>query len=495
MARKIRLRYTGLITFSSRVFSIFTGLIFVTTVTRNVPIYDFGIWQYISQLISYFLFPLCIINYWSTRYIARNMKVGKTSLLLTGLFSMISFIFFLIISPYIAKSVNTDINFFILGSLILIFLSLINNLDSIAYGYKPHVPSYGFIIFEIIKVVLGLITVFYMRTGLYGALISLLIAYIAQSIFLLIVLKDEIYGKFDLGIAKKWFKMGWIPFYNGFSGFLTSLDILIVTLLTSSSEPIAFWKAATTITIVISYSNSLALALYPKLLSGGSRKDIENSFKLVLMFSIPLTIGAIILAEPLLRILKSEYALAATILRICSISCFIGSLRSIIDSIIIGTESIEISEDITFKKLLKSRLFLLPSLTYISSIFYLPLTYFITIYFLKNNSQQSFINIPLYINLVGLIINIAIFLYTFNLSKKIISYNFPIRNILKYIFSVIIMSLIIMLFYPKSFRETIFLVGFGAIIYFLILFIIDKETRQLFENSLRILKLENLTKL
>ncbi|MEM3063185.1 MAG: hypothetical protein QW303_06560, partial [Nitrososphaerota archaeon] len=205
MARKIRLRYTGLIAFSSRIFSIFTGLIFITTVTRNVPVYDFGIWQYISQLISYFLFPLCIISYWSTRYIARNIKVGKTSLLLTSLFSMVTFIIFLIISPYVAKGVNADIAFFILGSLILVFLSLINGLESIAYGYKPHVPSYGFIIFEIIKVILGIITVFYMRAGLYGALTSLLIAYVAQSIFLLIVLKDEIHGNFNLEITKKWF--------------------------------------------------------------------------------------------------------------------------------------------------------------------------------------------------------------------------------------------------------------------------------------------------
>ncbi|MEM1574679.1 MAG: hypothetical protein QXF09_00190 [Nitrososphaerota archaeon] len=495
MARKIRLRYTGLIAFSSRIFSIFTGLIFITTVTRNVPVYDFGIWQYISQLISYFLFPLCIISYWSTRYIARNIKVGKTSLLLTSLFSMIAFIFFLIISPYVAKGVNADIAFFILGSLILVFLSLINGLESIAHGYKPHVPSYGFIIFEIIKVILGIITVFYMRTGLYGALTSLLIAYVAQSIFLLIVLKDEIHGNFNLEITKKWFKMGWVPFYNNFSGFLTSLDILIVTLLTSSSEPIAFWKAATTVAIVIGYSNSLALALYPKLLSGGSGKDIENSFKLVLMFSIPLTIGAIILAEPLLRILRSEYVLAANILRICSISFLIGSLRSIIDSVIVGTESIDINENITFKKLLRSKLFLLPSLTYISNIFYLPLTYFITNYLLRDNSQQSFINIPLYINVVGLIINIAIFIYTFNLSKKIISYNFPIKNVLRYIFSVIIMSLIIILFYPKTFRETILLVGFGAMIYFSILLLIDEETRQLLKNSLKMLRMENLTKL
>lgn len=495
MARKIRLRYTGLIAFSSKIFSIFTGLIFITIVTRNVSIYDFGIWQYISQLISYFLFPLCIIRYWSTRYIARNLKVGKTSLLLTIFSSLILFISFLIISPCAAKSVNADIIFFLLGSLILIFLILIGNFESIAYGYKPHIPSYGFIIFEIIKVILGLITVFYMRTGLYGALLSLLIAYIAQSIFLFIALKDELHGNFDMEIAKKWFKMGWIPFYNDFSSFLLSLDILIVTLLTSSSEPIAFWKAAGTITMIIGFSSSLASALYPKLLSGGSGKDIENSFKLVLMFSIPLTFGAIILAEPLLKILKSEYILAVPILIVSSINVFIGTLRSIVNSIIIGTESIDIYENVTLKKLLKSRLFLLPSLTYISSIFYLPIIYFITIYFLKNNLQQSSINIPLYINLAGLIINVIIFSYIFILSKKTISYNFPIKNTLKYVFSAMIMSLVIILFYPKTFRGTIFLVGLGAIIYFSLLFLMDKEIKELIKNSLKVLRIENLTKL
>lgn len=119
MARTIRLRYTGLVAFTSQVFSVFTGLAFLTMLTRNVTIEHYGVWAYIMLIISYITFPNCLINYWATRYTARGLKVAKTSLATILTFSLLGFAISILISPYLAKTVNVDPAYFIVGSFLV----------------------------------------------------------------------------------------------------------------------------------------------------------------------------------------------------------------------------------------------------------------------------------------------------------------------------------------------------------------------------------------
>lgn len=491
MARRIRLRYTGLIAFTSQVLSVFTGLAFLTFLTRNVArLEDFGVWGYIMLIVSYITFPNCLVTYWTTRYTARGLKVAKTSLAANLTLAILGFAVSILISPYLAKTVNADPAYFMIGSLLVPAMYLVSSLQSIAHGSIPHIVGYGFATFEITKVVLGFITIVYMKTGLYGALISVTIAHLIEAIFLLASLRDHVTeGNIDLDTTKKWLKMSWVPIYSNLAPILLGAGPFIVTLLTFSAQPISFWNAALTITAIVGYSTQLAFALYPKLLSGGNVRDVETSLELVLMFAIPSAIGALLLAEPLLRIFRYQFIEAATILRVNTLTIFLTCIMGIPDSVIIGTEKVD-TEETSFKKLLKSRLFFLPTLSYIQALVYLPAISIASAIIINLSLEPVYLNVPLACTLLGLFSLIPIFIYKYKLAKKNIPFQFPIKSLAKYGLASIALASVIILFHPKTVLQTITSVFLSAFTYFLVLFIIDKNTRQLINSIMSTFKLK-----
>ena len=154
MARKrIRLRYTGLVAYATRVISIFTGLIFIITVTRNVPTDEFGVWQYISLLTSYIVFPLRGINYWATRDLARDVqRSARTCILLNMAIAFMGMTLFLAVSGTGAAFLHTDISYFVISSMTVLVIAAIRGLEAVAYGSKPQAIAYSFLGFEVSKV-------------------------------------------------------------------------------------------------------------------------------------------------------------------------------------------------------------------------------------------------------------------------------------------------------------------------------------------------------
>jgi hypothetical protein len=397
--------------------------------------------------------------------------------------SLLGLAIFLLISPYLAKKVNTDPVYFMVASSIIPFMYLSFSLQAIAGGCAPQNIGYGYIASESTRVILGFITIVHMKAGLYGAFISVAIAQLVWAIFLLVSLRGHVtQGNIDLGIARKWSKMAWIPIYSGLAGTLLSADAFIVTLLTSSTKSISFWNAASAIVAVVGYSTQLSFALYPKLLSGGDARDVETSFKLVLMFAVPSAIGAFILAEPLLGVLGYKFVGAAIILRASILPVFLGCLMGILGSVIIGTEKVDIEEDVSFKKLLKSRLFLLPILSYAQALIYLPALCVASVVIINLSLEPIYINVPLACTLIGLFAVIPIFIYEYRWAKRVLPFKFPVKSLAKYGLASIALGGVIMLFYPKGAVETIASVFLGGLTYFLVLFIIDRDARQLMKS-------------
>jgi len=497
LARRIRLRYTGLVVFASRIFSVFTGLAFLFFLTRNVtldndPLKAFGVWALVMVVVSYLIFPHYITNYWVTRDVARGFKVAKTSLVMSLAFSLLGFAISLIISPYIAKMVNADPAYFMVGSLILLAWYLVLNLEAIASGCTPHIIGYGSVTYEITRVILALILIVYLKTGLYGAFISIIIAFLAQAAFLLMSLRGHVTeGTIDLNSAKKWLKMFWVPLYTSLAPFLLSLDAFIVTLFAFSSLPLSLWRAALTFTTIVGYSTDLAFALYPKLLSGGSEQDVETSFKLVLMFVIPSATGALILAESLLQIFKREFVEAAIILRVNVLAVVLTCVLGILNSVIIGTEKVDIKEDASFKKLLKSRLFLLPTLSYVRALMYLPAICVISAFIVNLSLEPVYLNLPLACSWIGLFSLIPVFAYEYMLAKKILPFHFPVKSLAKYSLASVVLAGVTFLFHSRITVQTIASIFLGAFAYFSVLFIIDRDTRQLITSIISTFKLRN----
>ena len=99
--RNIKLRYAGMVNFISNLISVFTGLMFVTMVSRRLTDSEFGLWSFLGVFLQYFIIPSSITNYWLTRYAGRGYRVGKTGLILNSGMMLISFVLFSFLSPMV----------------------------------------------------------------------------------------------------------------------------------------------------------------------------------------------------------------------------------------------------------------------------------------------------------------------------------------------------------------------------------------------------------
>ncbi|MGQ9468382.1 MAG: hypothetical protein ACUVTD_00910 [Nitrososphaerales archaeon] len=491
----IRLRYAGLMAYGTRIISIFTGLMFSIIVTRRLTEADFGIWALIGLVASYVLFPASISNYWITRYIARGVKVAKTGLIMNLTIAPIATIAYILASMPIAQRTQSPLAYFLIAGIQVILYYAISTLESIAQGMKPEVQSYGFFIFEVAKVALAIWLVMRSRLGVVGAILAITFAQIAQLFLLAFMIKGSMIGNFDKELAKRWLKVFWLPIFGSLSRILYSFDGLIVPALTGSPIPLTYFKVPDIISNVITYSGFLAIALYPKLLEGGGKKDIETSMRFVLMFGIPMSVGAFVLARPLLYLLNPTYSDLLWILRVMIPASLIFALSGIFNTVLVGTEKVELNVNSKFKNFMKSNLFIVPLITYISSALYI-LGLIILVY-ISNIWGFDYISIALFWAILSLTVTLSSTMYRWFLAKRVMDFKFPFINLLKYLFCSGIMAILLQLLkfnltYIPTFSIYIIsvftLVGLGAFVYFITLSAIDGEFRHIALAALNILK-------
>jgi len=487
---EIRLRYAGLIIFLSRIFSIVTGLVFVVLVTRRLSPTDFGLWQTISDYLVFFVFPSQVISPWVTRYVARGFNVSKTGILVNAGLSLIFFFSGSFLAPYAAASSQTSVFYYFLGCFSIPLEYAISSLEATASATKPEVQSYGFVAFELSKVGIGALAVAFLRLELFGVMMTMLFARLLQVIFLLFLLRRKIGGGFNRSMARKWFSLAWITIYGSTPSLLYSLNTFIWLILTGSTLPKAYMQAPMTIYTIISYSFLLSSALYPKILRGGGGRDVESALKLVLLFAVPLAVGAFVLANPLLRILREEYSVTENILRVLAVGGIFASVSGVFSTIISGTERVELKEDATFKDYVKSRIFLLPTLDNVALSIYVSSVFLLTYYSVLN--RISYVTLIFYCALSSFIIGTPFVLYRWSIARKVMKFDFPWANLARYFIAAGVMTIFLLLFYPYgAYSEKIWyvlsnllpVIGAGALIYFSIAYIIDRDARALINST------------
>lgn len=492
---RIRLRYTGLIAFSTRILSLFTGLIFTVTVTRRLPYEDFGLYGILFAYLNYFIFPVRAVMFWITRYTARGFNVAKTGIFVNTGLSFLSLFAYLLLAPHLAASVGADISYFLLWGSQVLLISVIASLEAVAYGTEPQIQSYGFIIAELVRVVFGVFIVALLRFGLSGVITAIIFSQLFQLLFLLYLLRDRIKGSLNLDMAKKWFKLFWIPIYGLVGDTILSLDVIIISAVTGSTLPMAYMKAPMTVVNIITYSSFLAYALYPKMLGGGDSRDVETVLKMTLLFAVPLMVGGFILARPLLAVLNIGYAVTENILRVGAIAALPSLVSNVFGAVIGGTERVELREDATFRDYVKSKIFLLPTLSYIKASFFLPFVFLLTQYSVSEG--LSYVSLIFYYVLVGTLLHTPFMIYTWLLAKRVMNFKFPWASLARYLIAASVMAIYLTLFYPsEAYSERIWYVvsgllpvtAAGALIYLSLAYIIDKDAKSLVNSTFTYLK-------
>ena len=486
----IRVGYSGLIAFVVGLVSLFTGLIFILMITRRLTPEEFGLWALIGNIVSYFLISELIFSYWSTRQIARNENIGRTAVLSSGLFSLMSIPLYIIYISVISEHSNSDFQIMMLGVLLLSVYFISQTLRGVNLGHKPHTTSYSLLIFEIIKIPVALALVVFLELGVEGAILAILFAYIFKIIVQLYFAKSKLRNKFDLQTLKRWFKMAWIPLYGALPRYILSLDVVLYSVIVGSVIGIAFYQAGMSIAGIVTQSGLITQALYPKLLAEKNYRKITENLTRTMYFLIPLLAIAILFSKPGLFALNPAYVGGSLIVIFLSLKMFVLVLRTIAQSVLLGIEQVDVENNPKFSSLAKSKLFIVPTIVSIFNAAYI-ITLIILLFVLSSSDFDELELVTTW-TVIGFVLEIPMTVILWIYAKKHTDFSFPFSNTIKYAAATIAFSFVFYLtsdviinyeisiydFLPSLILQLIICVG----IYLGITYIIDNKTRNLFKD-------------
>jgi len=485
MSDNIRLRYPGFVLFLSRLMSVGTGLIFSLIVVRNVSIEEFGIYGNMGDMISYFTFLSTIIPFWAMRFVARrHAGSSKTGLMANLILSIISAVLYLLLLPLIMKGLNIPRGYTLVYGLLSLQIIEVYAYSAFTYilrAKRPQVVGYGFLIFEACKVILVLIFIPILHMGLLGAVLSIILARLLEFTLYLRVMANDLREMVIWGYVREWIKASFVNVYNIAGQWIISFAPILL-FMHSGECARAYYGAALTITSIIGYSSLLAFSLYPRLLSQSSSSDVTTSLRTVLMFAIPMTFGAIALSGSYLTILKPDYVVARPILILLAVSTFCITLSNVFHAVVVGTERFDAEAKIPIKKLIKSRLFLLFTVTHVRGIALVSLTY-VTLSFMAGTPYEA----AFLLAAVNLVASIVTMLMKYAIARRGLPFSMPWGGIVKYLLSSVVMTLMLYAIPPPSrLSLTLAVTLLGGAIYFSILWFIDEEARRLSKSMFRI---------
>jgi len=476
---QIRVQYSGFIIFASQVLSIITGLVFTLLLTRSMSIPQYGIWTNIFDYTGYFMLFSGVLPFWATRFMARGKEgTVKTGTLGQLSIALISVVIYLPAIVLISNAIGTEayLLIYLISGLYIFNFYMITVFESVLRSMKPQVIGYGLLIEEVVKVAVALLVIVGLGQLFLGAMLALVISAFVQVLYYVRLLAGEFKQKTNWGYLKEWLKGSAAIAYSAVGGQLVSF-VLILLFLYGGSGTRAYYQAAFTFTNIIGYSASLAFALYPKLLAKTCPdEDVGVSFRTVLMFAIPLSTITMVMSVSFLTILNVSYSVAWPVLIALTIDTLVVLISQFYSSYLMGAEAFDAEGKISLRKLVRSKIFKVFSITYIQAAIALPLAYFVLTQMPVAGSVQAVVYVIAI--LIGVHLSTFIGLYLF--MHRSIRLPVAWKSIAKYVLSSIFMGIILFLLPNTStliFTLAKAIVGFA--IYAALLLAIDTQAREL----------------
>lgn len=489
---EVRLRYSGFIMFLSRLFSVGTGLLFSLMVTRNVPAEEFGVYGNVTDILSYFTLAAGVFPFWATRSVARkNPGSSITGIAANLLVSFPFVIVYVFAHPAIMSAIQISTEYLVVYAIVtveMLEIYLVVAFEATLRARRPQALGLGFLIFELFKVVLGFSLMMGLRLGLLGAIVSVIFAYFPRILFYLRLTLHEFREQIRWDYVKEWVKGSVLNIYGIIGQKLLALTNILLFVL-SGELARAHYGAALTIANIVGYSSLLAFALYPRLLSEDRAEDVSVSFRMVLMFAIPMTIGAAILSDSFLIILNPIYRDSQLALVLLSLNSFCLTVSSVFHAVVSGTEKLDADTKIAYGDIARSRLFLLLTLPYVQAAVTVPLTYFVLTSIVGDAVEAA-----MSVALISLLANMILVMAKYGIAKRCLEFSIPWSHVGKYLGVSVIMALVLILVpIPTRVSTTVATTLLGGCIYFLLLSAIDEESRGIAKSAthelLRVLRI------
>jgi O-antigen/teichoic acid export membrane protein len=446
--------------------------------TRTVSKTEYGIWGNLNDILAYFILIANVIPFWTTRFVARkHAGSAKTGLVANLFLSLISTAVYIVTIPLITSALQISPQYIILYAVVsiqIIELYTLLALQSIVYAFQPHALGYGLLSHEITKVVCAYLFVINFRMGLFGGVLSLIGAYLIQVFFYFGLSRKYLIKKIEWRYFKEWLKASPINIFN-VVGMQLSTFALIFLFIYGTKIARAYYGVSFQIASIVRYSSFLAFALYPKLLAKISSEDVTSALKLVFRFAIPMTAGAIILADSYLATLSKVYKEATLVLQLLALNMLCVTLSQVLNNVILGVEKIDEKSDIPFKQLLRSRLFQSFALPYVRAVIILPSSFYILTAIAQTPLQAA-----IYVASVFFIASVIMLICRYTLAQKTLRFIFPWKSLAKYFIASVAMSVMLIIIpHPERLLATLIITLLGGLVYIVALLIVDVETKEL----------------
>lgn len=476
--KEIRLQYTGFVIFATKMISVVTGLAFQIMIARSTTNPEYDVFFNINDVLAYFTILMSVFPFWVMRFVARGKEgAAKTGLLVSLIISIIATLIYLPLIPVITQLLGKEeyLLFYLLAAVQIVEIYSISLLEACLQGSMPQTIGYGLLIQQFFRVILGYILIIEFRQPLLGAIVCTIIAFVVQMVYYVKLLAEELRQPKKWEYIKEWLKGSAANIYNVVGNQIAAF-IFIMLLVYGGEGARGRYGAASQIASVITYSSFLAYALYPKLLADRKHEDITTSLKMVLMFTIPMAVGAMALSDSFIIILRTEFTDAAAVLIVLAIDAIIMTLSGLFSYVLFGVERIDENAKISFKALAKSRLFVAFSFPYIHFAVTLPVTFYVLTTFA---SDKPFLA-ALSVSIINSSAHFAMFIFLYILVRKSVKVDIPWINIVKYVFASAVMAVVLFVIpHPTRISLTLAITAVGGIIYLASLMVVDKETRML----------------
>ncbi len=484
----VKLRYTGLVAYSVSLTIMLTGLIFSVVITRRLSPEELGAWRYIGTLINYFIVPAWLLGFWITRMTARGLHPLATCLAIATPVMAVSTALFAKMAVTFSGAIKFPETIFLIAAIEIPIIYLYTLLEASLNAYRPQANYYAQFIQEIVKLPIGVFLVVLFRLGLVGALWSAIAGFAARAVILVLLARGAGWGRPSRQIARTIIARSWLPLYASIPSNIIALDNIIVVLSYGSAEPLGYAAAGFLLGSITVMSGTLAAGLYPRMLQTPRPEDVEESLKMVLMIAIPTSVGITLISAPLLNILRPDYVQAAAVMPILQLSGLVSILLGIMDSVMAGEERADYNDDAGFMRLIKSRLFIIPTLNYLYAAAYLPI---LTLALILLRPADPIAVLWIWI-LTGLTTSLALLIYKAKLARSRVAFRFPVRHVTRYLIATLAMAAVLYFVRPYSLPVTlaealsITLPSILAAVmaYFGTLYLIDGDFRKLVTQAL-----------
>ena len=499
--KEIRLQYSGYVIFAAKIISVVTGLIFQFMIARAIATEspEYAIWGNINTVLPYFTLLSGIVPFWVLRSVARKKEGAiKTGLTINLLFSVITTAAYLIIIPLFLPVFLSEggvsnpavyLPFYLIAAVQIIEVHLMGLFESCLQARTPQSVGYGLILQQVFRVIIGYVLIIQMGQPLLGAVVSTIIALAVQVVYYFKLLAGELKQRIQWGYVKEWLKGSVLIVYSVVGGVIANF-VFIMLFYYGGYASMEIYYAALQIANVITYAGFLSYALYPKLLTEKRGEHVTSSMKTVLMFALPMTVGAISLSSSYILLLRPGMAMypgVEWVLVVLAVDSMVTVVSGIYASVLTGVETVD-HERLTFKSLVRSKLFKFYSLSYVHFAITIPITYYIlTTYALHQPFAAA-----LSVCLINAIVRLGMSLVLVVMVRGTFKIAIPWKSIAKYSMASAVMGVVLFLLpYTDRISTTLAWTALGGLVYLALLMAIDKEARELPKAILREIRGKN----